>query len=479
MVLYALGSILIPIIGSGLILFLPERYVKKLSQLFAFLAFVSGLLLLIGFAVNRGDFTENLVAIGGIQLYGVTIDTLSVLANFIVVFIGLLICTYSAGYMSPDNREHPVKEGIMRFYAFMLLFIGSMAGVVFSSTMLGLLFFFEVTGLCSWGLIGFYGDQKSRSSALLAIVLTHATALGLYIATAYLFVNTGSFSVIALNELTNAGKIIAFLGILIACWGKAAQFPFQTWLPEAMVAPTPVSAYLHAASMVKVGVYIFARTVLATGGIPHVIGLIAAIMAVITTIYGFIMYFPQEDMKRLLAYSTITQLSYIFLALAISIYGSETAFKGAVAHIFNHAFAKGLFFLIAGALAFTTGTRLLPSFKGTLNKMPVVGLGFIAAALAITGVPPFNGFFSKFYIFVGGFEIGKVYPIILILIIIAILESVGCFIWFLKWLGSNVLGSPSEAVAGAVALPFSMKSVLVILAVMTLISQYIALALLS
>jgi len=479
MLWYALGSILIPAIGSLVVLLLPERNVKKVGQLFSFLAFVCGLLLLIGYAAGRLSLTQNLVTIGGINFYGVTIDTLSVLVNFIVVFIGWLICTYSAGYMSPDNREHPIKEGVPRFYAFMLLFIGSMSGLVFSSTLLGLLFFFEMTGLCSWGLIGFYGDQKSRRSALLAIVLTHAAALGLYVATAYVFVNTGSFSVSALNELTETGKIIAFIGILIACWGKSAQFPFQSWLPEAMVAPTPVSAYLHAASMVKVGVYIFARTVLATGAIPHVIGLVGAIMAVVTMIYGFVMYFPQEDMKRLLAYSTITQLSYIFLAISISIYGSKMAFNGAVAHIFNHAFAKGLFFLIAGALAYTTGTRLLPLLKGILNRIPVIGLGFIAAAVAITGVPPFNGFFSKFMIFLGGFEIGKVYPLILVLIIVMVLESIGSFIWFLKWLGASVMGAPSEPVVGASQAPFAISLVLVILMVMTLISQYIVLTLIS
>ncbi len=479
MVWYALGSILLPVGGTLLVPFLPERHVKKVAQFFSFLAFVSGLLLLLAFAADRTSFTRELVTIGGITYYGVTIDTLSVLVNFLVVFIGWLICTYSAGYMSPDNREHPIKEGIPRFYALMLLFIGSMAGVVFSSTLLGLLFFFEMTGLCSWGLIGFYGDQKSRRSALWAIALTHSAALGLYVATAYLYVKTGSFSVTALNQLTDAGKTLAFIGILIACWGKSAQLPFHPWLPRAMVAPTPVSAYLHAASMVKVGVYIFARTVLATGAVPQVIGLIGAIMATVTMIYGFIMYFPQDDMKRLLAYSTITQLSYIFLALSLYIYGSKMALNGALAHIFNHAFAKGLFFLVAGALSYTTGTRQLSRLKGILNKIPVAGLGYIAAAMAIAGVPPFNGFFSKFMIIISGFEIGRHYPLILALIIVTVLESVGSFIWFLKWMGANVLGTPSEVVASAAEPPWAIKFVLVLLMIMTLISQYLALLLLS
>ncbi|MBE3591918.1 MAG: hydrogenase 4 subunit D [Thermoanaerobacter sp.] len=479
MVWYALGSILLPLLGSLVVLFLPEQQVKKTGQLFSFLAFLCGLALLVSFALTGESFSRELVAINGVTCYGITVDTLSVLTNFLVVLIGWLICIYSAGYMSPDNREHPICEGINRFYSLMLLFIGSMAGVVFSSTLLGLLFFFEITGICSWSLIGFYGDEKSRKSALWAIALTHSAALGLYVATAYLYVKTGSFSVTALGKLTEAEKTIAFIGILIACWGKSAQIPFHPWLPRAMVAPTPVSAYLHAASMVKVGVYIYARTVLAAGKVPEVIGQVGAIMAVITMIYGFIMYFPQQDMKRLLAYSTITQLSYIFLAISIFILGSQMAFKGGVAHIFNHAFGKSLFFLVAGALSYTTGTRKLLMFRGILKKMPVVGLGYIAASMAITGVPPFNGFFSKIMIIISGFEIGRHNLLILILTIITVIESVGSFIWFLKWMGTNVFGTPSETVATAGKPPLAIKFVLAFLIIMTLISQYIALALLS
>ncbi|MDI3257103.1 MAG: hydrogenase 4 subunit D [Kyrpidia sp.] len=479
MVWYALGSILLPMVGGALAPFLPERSVKKVSQFFSFLAFLCGLLLLVAFAANRTGFTQNLLTISGINFYGVTIDTLSVLVNFMVVFIGWLICTYSAGYMNAGNREHPITEGVPRFYALMQLFIGSMSGLVFSSTLLGLLVFFEITGLCSWSLIGFYGDQQSRKSALWAIILTHCAALGLYLTTAYVFLSTGSFSVSALGQLTETGKILAFVGILIASWGKSAQLPLHSWLPRAMVAPTPVSAYLHAASMVKVGVYIFARTVLEAGTVPQVIGEIGAVMAVVTMVYGFVMYFPQDDMKRLLAYSTIAQLSYMFLAISMSVYGSKLAFNGGVAHIFNHAFAKGLFFLVAGALAYTTGTRRLSMLRGILNKLPVVGLGYIAAAMAITGVPPFNGFFSKFMIILAGFEIGRYHPLILVLVIVTVIESVGSFIWILKWMGTNVLGTPSDVVASAVAPPLAIKFVLTVLILMTLISQYLVFLFLS
>jgi len=191
-------------------------------------------------------------------------------------------------------------------------------------------------------------------------------------------------------------------------------------------------------------------------------------------IYGFIMYFPQKDLKKLLAYSTIAQLSYIFFALSLSVFGSTLAFNGAVAHIFNHAFAKGLFFLVAGALSYTTGTRMLPSLRGVLAKMPLVGASFAVAALAVTGVPPFNCFFSKFTIFAGGFEAAKTEPLLLILVIIAMFESIGSFAWLFWIFSSTVPGEPSEEVASATALAPSMQAVLIALAGLTLVSGFFA-----
>lgn len=144
----------------------------------------------------------------------------------------------------------------------------------------------------------------------------------------------------------------------------------QAWLPDAMEAPTPISAYLHAASMVKVGVYIFARAIIDGGNIPHVIGGVGMVMALVTILYGFLMYLPQQDMKRLLARSTITQLGWMFFGLSLSIFGSRLA-EGSIAYIVNHAFAKSLFFLVAGALSYSCGTRLLPRLRGVLHTLPL------------------------------------------------------------------------------------------------------------
>jgi len=475
MVLLVLASFLLPILGSLLILVIPRSWIKAVSQVIALLAFLCSLSVIVSLATAGGaGFTLDLVSLAGLVVLGLTADRTSALVGLAVILVGFLIVVYSAGYLSAGNREHPEGEVKRRYYFFLLLFIGSMAGVVYSSTMLGLLVFFELTGVCSWGLIGYYDDLAARKSAMKAIVTTQLASLGLYIATAVLFGLSGTFQLSALSSLTDNAKIIIFIGVLIAAWGKSAQLPFHFWLPDAMVAPTPISAYLHAASMVKVGVYIYARCLISAGSVPHIVGTIGGVMAIVTMVYGFLLYFPQKDLKRLLAYSTITQLAYIFLALSVSVFGSAMAFNGAIAHIFNHAFAKSLFFLVAGALSYAAGTKMLPSLKGIMNKMPLVGISFLFATLAVTGVPPFNGFFSKFSILAGGFSAARNEPLLMVLMIIAVVETIGSFAWLFWIFGSTVPGDASVEVASAARLAPQIQFVLVVLAFLTLASGYFA-----
>lgn len=475
MVALVLASFLIPLLGGALTLVIPRGWVRVFSQIVAFLAFACSLLILIELAVaGQVASTADLVSIAGIAVFGIVVDKISTLVGLAVILVGFLIVVYSTGYLSPENREHPEVEVKRRYYFFLLVFIGSMAGLVYSSTMIGLLVFFELTGVCSWGLIGYYDDLKARKAAMKAIITTQVASLGLYVATAVFFVVSGTFKLSALATLSDSVKIIVFFGILIAAWGKSAQLPFHFWLPDAMTAPTPVSAYLHAASMVKVGVYILARCLISAGNVPHIIGTVGAVMAILTMLYGFLMYFPQKDLKRLLAYSTITQLSYIFLALSVSIFGSSMAFNGAIAHIFNHAFAKSLFFLVAGALSYAVGTKMLPSLKGIMSKMPLVGVSFLFATLAVSGVPPFNGFFSKFSILAGGFMTARTEPLLMVLMVIAALETVGSFAWLFWVFGAVVLGEASVEVSSATRLPLQLQFVLGALAFLTLISGYFA-----
>ncbi|MBM3124417.1 MAG: hydrogenase 4 subunit D, partial [Chloroflexi bacterium] len=282
-----LASFLIPLLGGLLTLVIPRSWVKAFSQIAAFLAFAGSLLVLIQLGMDgQIPATTLLASVGGIEVFGIVVDKVSALVGLAVILVGFLIVVYSTGYLTPGNREHAEVDIKRRYYFFLLIFISSMVGLVYSSTMIGLLVFFELTGVCSWGLIGYYDDEKARKGAMKAIVTTQVASLGLYVATAVFFLVSGTFELTALASLTYNAKLIIFIGILIAAWGKSAQLPFHFWLPDAMAAPTPISAYLHAASMVKVGVYILARCLLSAGDVPHVIGTIGAVMAVITMLYS-------------------------------------------------------------------------------------------------------------------------------------------------------------------------------------------------
>lgn len=472
----ALTTLLLPFIGALVVSLAPRQTAPMLSTMFALLATIATVALAAGFHAAGSEVVDiPLLSAGQIALFGMTVDKISTLILFVVVFLGLLVALYSTGYLTRGNKEHP-HDGSNRYYAFLLIFIGAMSGLVLSSTLLGQLLFFEITGGCSWALISYYQSEKSQRSAMKALLITHVGSLGLYLAAATLFLQTGTFALSALSQLNGSGALIVYGGILFAAWGKSAQLPLQAWLPDAMEAPTPVSAYLHAASMVKVGVYIFARAISEGGQIPEVIGWVGVTMATITLVYGFLMYLPQKDMKRLLAWSTISQLAWIFLALSMSIFGSKMAFNAGIVYIFNHAFAKSLFFLVAGALSYSCGTRMLPRLRGVMRTLPIAGIGFCVAALAITGVPPFNGFFSKFPLFAAGFDLSAQHPILLAVMILALVESVASFGWFIYWFGRVVPGEPSEEVAQAAPLPYAMKLVLGILVVMSLCSSLIAAA---
>ena len=467
-----IAGILIPFLGAAISLLVPQRRARYVCVLSGALSIVAVFLVLVQFWIDgRHGFSQSLVSVAGVSIWGVTVDNLSLLIGSAVGLVGLFICIFSVGYMTLDNKEHP-DEGRPRFFFFLQVFIGAMAGLVFSSTLTGQLFFFEITGACSWGLIAYYETKEALAGAVKALIVEHIGALGLYFAAAMLYLNSGSFSVSALSELNGPAMTAVMLGILFAGWGKSAQFPLHIWLPHAVAAPTPVSAYLHAGSMVNIGVYIFARAILSAGPVPHVVGVVGAVMATFTLIYAFVLYFPQKDLKGLLVYSTIAQLAYMFLALSLSIFGSRLAFVGGVAHLFSHAFAKSLFFLVAGSLSFATGTRMMPLLRGILAQLPVLGTGFGIAAFAIAGVPPMNLFFSEFGIFAGGFEASRVYLPLLILVIIAIAEAVGTFAWFLKKFADIAFGAPSAAVAAAEPLPLSMTAAILALAALTLCSGF-------
>ncbi len=471
-----LTAIAVPFVGAFVVLLASRKAARWVCIAAAGASLLCCLLAAAGFAANgMQPATAPLLKIGSVTIFGIVVDSTSTLLAAAFVGIGLLVTIYSCSYLDARNREHPDKHR-RRFYAVFGAFIGAMAGLVFSSTIVGQLFFFEITGACSWSLIGYYGTSTSRAAAMKALIITHLASLGMYCAAATLLLQTGSFELSSIAELPVASKTFVLIAILVAAWGKSAQLPFYLWLPSAMEAPTPVSAYLHGASMVKVGVYIFARALMSAEGVPSEVGWVAIIGAIVTMLFAFLMYLPQDDAKRLLAYSTIAQLSYMFLGFGFGALGSGLAMEGGVAHIFNHAFAKTLFFLVAGALGYTMGTRYLSKVRGLAKKLPLLAAAFVVAALAIGGIPPFGPFFSKFSILAGGFEVATGSVALMAIVLLAILESLLSFAWFLSWMGKVTTGEESEAVAQASPLPAPMAAVFAILIALTLCSGFMAAA---
>jgi hydrogenase-4 component D len=376
--------------------------------------------------------------------------------------IGFLTVLYSTAYLTDRNREHPVTaDRYRRYYFWLLLFLASMIGVSVSPNFLQLLIFWELTTVCSWALISFYQSEKSLRAGFKALLMTHAGGLFYMFAIVILFVSIGSFNFDALAQLDPDTRTLVFLCLMIAAWAKAAQVPIHTWLPDAMEAPTPISAYLHAAAMVKAGVYLMARSIGSGWAIPpHMVSLLA-VMAIVTIFVALSFYFIQDDLKRLLAYSTIAHLGYVLLGVAIGGLGSMLGYRGGVLHIICHGFSKATLFFCAGAVSYVTGTRSISAIRGLGRSMPLTATAFFVGVLAVAGVPPFACFWSKFMILTGAISLpGATGTVILVLILGETLIS---FAWLL-YIGQRLfMGEPSPAALVHSDPPPAMSATLVIL----------------
>jgi hydrogenase-4 component D len=393
---------------------------------------------------------------------GILVDPLASLMLLVVVPIGLLTVLYSTSYLTDKNREHPVgSEHYGRYYFWLLLFITSMVGVAISPNFLQLFVFWELTTLCSWALISFHQNEQSLRAGFKAILMTHVGSAFFLLAILILFVRTSSFDFSALGTLPDGSRSWVLLFLMIAAWAKAAQVPIQTWLPDAMEAPTPISAYLHAAAMVKAGVYLMARTVSSGCAAPPKISLLMAGMALLTIFVALSFYFVQDDLKRLLAYSTIAHLGYVLLGIAVGGLGSATGFRGGVLHIICHGYSKATLFFCAGAIAYVTGTRSISALRGLGRSMPLTATAFFVGLLSVTGVPPLACFWSKFMILSGAVRLqGAIGPVILILILGETLVSFG---WMLYIAQKIFLGAPTPVAQVHSDPPWLMSATLIIL----------------
>lgn len=468
-------SLFIPFVGALLIIPFRDRQSGLFASLLTFIIFLISILNIIRTFPNSEKIYFNFSPFRWISpefQFGLINDSLTSLMLIIITTIGFFVVYYSYGYMSVSNKDHAYHKPYNTYYFLLLLFIGAMIGVVTASNLLQLFFFWEITTLCSWALISYTKEKKALFSGLKAFVMTHLGGLCFLLAIALMYVEVKSFDFSSLDLLSEHSKKVVFCLLFFAALAKSAQVPLFTWLPDAMVAPTPVSAYLHAAAMVKAGVYLIARLYLSVSNFSELSALLVGFIATLTMTLSVILYYLQDDLKKLLAYSTIGHLGYIFLGVCLGLMGSKIGGGGGIFHIINHGFAKGLLFLCVGGIAYCTGTKNINELKGLHEKLPLFSVAFLIGMFAIVGIPPFAGFWSKFMIFTAAFEIKSIYSVIFGCV--AVLESIASFCWYI-FVGHRILfGKPSEKVILAEnKVPLSMKLSLILLVILSLISPLI------
>lgn len=391
---------------------------------------------------------------------GFEVTALNTLMLVMVSLVSCLVQIYSKGYMEGENR-------FSIFYTYLGFFTFAMLGLVLSPNLLQLYFFWELVGLGSFLLIGFYFYKKeAKEAAKKAFIMTRIGDLGLLIAMILLFWKTGSFDFQEIFSSIGAGEVSGGMLTLIALLlfagaiGKSGQFPLHSWLPDAMEGPTPVSALIHAATMVAAGVYLVAVTF-------PIFSASSAAMETVAVIGGFTAIFAasiamvQKDIKRILAYSTISQLGYMMLALGTA------GYTAGIFHLLTHAFFKALLFLAAGSIIHAIHTQDINKMGGLWKKMRLTSPLFLIGALSISGVPLLSGFFSKDEILVSAWVNGN-YLLFWIAMITAFLTSFYIFRLFFV----IFTGQPKTEVDSKDS-PFSMVLPMGILGVLAVCSGYI------
>jgi NADH-quinone oxidoreductase subunit L len=383
----------LPLFAYGLLVFFGRRAGER-AALFGIVALVLSTLCSVALlvAVAHGQRVASSVpwlTIGRVHLrMGVFVGPLQALMITMVSFVSCLIEIYSVGYMHGDARYN-------RFFANVTLFVTGMLTAVLADNLILFFMAWEIMGLCSYLLIGhWYEDINNARAATKAFIVTRIGDAGLLLGIWWIYSLTGSFSFAAIPHALavlhlpaatrNAIALLVFMGAV----GKSAQIPLQIWLPDAMAGPTPISALIHAATMVAAGVYLVARTYgvfeLAPSAL-FVVGLIGALSAFIPATIACV----QTDIKKVLAYSTISQLGYMMMALGVG------AVEQGIFHLLTHAFFKALLFLGAGSVIHAAGTQDLHEMGGLWHKQKATAITFIVGSLALAAIYPFSGFFSK------------------------------------------------------------------------------------
>jgi len=343
----------------------------------------------------------NFISAGNLKIpFSFQLDALSSLFLLIITGVGFLIHVYSASYMHSESKEH-----FARYFSYLNLFVFSMLLLVMGSNFVIMFIGWEGVGLCSYLLIGYWFKNNDYNyAARKAFIMNRIGDLAFLIAIFWIFYKVGSvsfhevFASEALNKLSTTDVTVITLLLFIGATGKSAQIPLYTWLPDAMAGPTPVSALIHAATMVTAGIYMIARSN-TLYSVAELTQNIVAIVGLSTAILAASIALKQNDIKKILAYSTVSQLGYMFLALGVG------AYSAAVFHVMTHAFFKALLFLGSGSVIHAmSGEQDIRNMGGLSKKLKITFITFLIGCIAIAGIPPFSGFFSKDAILLSVFE---------------------------------------------------------------------------
>ena len=350
------------------------------------------------------------------------VDSLGLLFAIVASSLWIVTTIYSIGYMR-SLKEHSQT----RYYAFFALALSSAIGVAFSANLLTLYMFYEMLSLSTYSLVTHHQDREARSAGRKYLTYLMGTSIAFFLPAmiiTYYFTGTLDFADQGILAGKAGGPMLIFLFVLfIAGIGKAAIMPIHSWLPSAMVAPTPVSALLHAVAVVKVGVFSVLRICFNIFGIDlmHALSLDVFLLYFIsvTIIVGSLFALRQDDLKARLAYSTVSQLSYIVMAGGLI---SVMGMTGGVVHIVMHAFGKITLFFCAGAIIAHTGFKKISEMKGIGKMMPVTMIAFFFGSLSVIGIPPMGGFISKWYLALGCIEAGQI-PILVVILTSSLLNA--------------------------------------------------------
>ncbi|MCL2832439.1 MAG: NADH-quinone oxidoreductase subunit L [Treponema sp.] len=396
MIVFLWLAVCVPVIGAFLLPFfsgISEKFRNAIALLFVFCSFVCSAMLLGPCLTGNPVSVEISLPLG--LSFGFLADGLAVFMAMISSFVGSIIVLYSFTYIG--HYEHKSE-----YYLFVVLFLGAMMGLVYSTSLIFMYTFWEISAVCCWRLIGFYREKEIVYRANKAFLVTVFGALAMLLGFLLIYQETGTFNLILLRgaHISDAAVILILIGML----SKSATLPLHTWLPDAGVAPSPVTSLLHAAVLVKIGVYAFARLFLVTFTIDDVWHTVVPVIAAISSLVAAGAAIRENDIKRIIAYSTVSQIGFIFLGLST---GSAMGAVGGLLYILMHSLAKGGLFLCAGVVEHNAGTKDVRKLGGLWKTMPVTMVSFLLCAFSIMGIPPFGGFFSKYMVIGGAVTAGE------------------------------------------------------------------------